>query len=59
MAQIWLDSGSTSLFYKDLIFKGRNLTFNNGAPDFWDRGPGFESGISNNDPDGLQYHWVK
>ena len=24
------------------------------APDFWDRGPGFESGIYHNDPDALQ-----
>ena len=26
------------------------------APDFWGRGPGFESGISHNDPDALQDH---
>ena len=25
-----------------------------GAPDLWGRGPGFESGISHNDPDALQ-----
>ena len=24
------------------------------APDFWGRGPGFESGISHNDPDALR-----
>ena len=24
------------------------------APDFWGRGPGFESGFSHNDPDALQ-----
>ena len=24
------------------------------APDFWERGPGFECGISHNDPDALQ-----
>ena len=28
------------------------------APDHWSRGPGFESGISNNDPDALQDHCV-
>ena len=28
------------------------------APDFWGRGPGFESGISHNDPDALQDHCV-
>ena len=26
------------------------------APDFWGRGPGFESGISHNDPGALQDH---
>ena len=26
------------------------------APDFWGRCPGFESGISHNDPDALQDH---
>ena len=26
------------------------------APDFWGRGPGFESGIYHNDPDALQDH---
>ena len=26
------------------------------SPDFWDRGPWFESGISHNDPDALQDH---
>ena len=29
------------------------------APDFWGRGPGFESGISHNDPDALQDHCDK
>ena len=29
------------------------------APDFWGRGPGFESGIFHNDPDALQDHYVK
>ena len=29
------------------------------APDVWDRGPGFESGISHNDPDALPYPWGK
>ena len=28
------------------------------APDFWGRGPGFESGISHNDPDALPDHCV-
>ena len=28
------------------------------APDFWGKGPGFESDISHNDPDGLQDHCV-
>ena len=28
------------------------------APDFWGRGSGFESGISHNDPDTLQDHFV-
>ena len=28
------------------------------APDFWGRCPGFVSGISHNDPDALQDHWV-
>ena len=28
------------------------------APDFWGRGPGFESVISHNDPDALQDHCV-
>ena len=28
------------------------------APDFWRRGPGFESGISHNDPGALQDHCV-
>ena len=28
------------------------------APDFWGRGPGFESGISHKDPDALQDHFV-
>ena len=28
------------------------------APDFWGRGPGFESGIYHNDPDALQDHCV-
>ena len=28
------------------------------APDFWGRGPGFESGISHNDPGALQDHCV-
>ena len=28
------------------------------APDFWGRSPGFESVISNNDPDELQDHCV-
>ena len=27
-------------------------------PDLWGRGPGFASGISHNDPDVLQDHWV-
>ena len=26
------------------------------TPDFWDRGPGFESGVYHNDPDALQDH---
>ena len=29
------------------------------APDFWGRGPDFESGISHNDPDALQDHCDK
>ena len=29
------------------------------APDFWTRGPRFESGISHNDPDSRQDHCVK
>ena len=29
------------------------------APDFWGRGPGFESGIYHNDPDALQDHCEK
>ena len=28
------------------------------APDFWGRGPGFESGIYHNDHDALQDHCV-
>ena len=28
------------------------------APDFWGRGPGFESGITHNDPDALQDQYV-
>ena len=28
------------------------------TPDFWGRGPRFESGISHNDPDALQDHCV-
>ena len=28
------------------------------APDFWGRGPGFESGISDKDPGALQDHCV-
>ena len=32
--------------------------FIGGAPAFWGRGTGFESGISHNDPDALQDHWV-
>ena len=29
------------------------------APNFWGRGPGFESGISHNNPDALQDHCDK
>ena len=28
------------------------------APDFWDRGPGFESGVTHNDPGALQDYCV-
>ena len=28
------------------------------APDFWDKGPGYESGNSHNDPRALQDHCV-
>ena len=33
--------------------------FIGGAPAFWGRGTGFESGISHNDPDALQDHCDK
>ena len=29
------------------------------APDFWGRGPGFEFGISHNNPDALQDHCIE
>ena len=28
------------------------------APDFWGKGPGFESGVSHKDPEALQDHCV-
>ena len=31
---------------------------NGNAPDFWGKSPGFESGITHNDPDALQDHCV-
>ena len=37
---------------------GRGCNSYVSSPDFWGRGPGFESGLSHNDPDALQDHCV-
>ena len=48
----------SSFKLKAIPFTGDVVAHWYSAPDFWGRGPGFESDISHNDPDALQDHYV-
>ena len=47
-----------SLYWIEIIFQGRCGGSIGSEPDFWGRGPGFESGVSHNGPWELQDHCV-
>ena len=44
--------------FEDVLAHGDVVAHWYSAPDFWGRGPGFESGISHNYPYALQDHCV-